>query len=140
LAAGWPLGRPRADWRGGLPAATIEVSPGSPAPSLVGQQPPCDLSLQAVDVTSSSSQHDTQTLDALTGGAFSAPTSGERSARLREWLATDPSVESMQEVFREMSTRDKGAAKALREKLDEANWQSPAITKSNCPVTKYKWS
>jgi len=70
-------------------------------------------------VTSSSSQHDTQTLDALTGGAFSAPTSGERSARLREWLATDPSVESMQEVFREMSTRDKGAAKALREKLDE---------------------
>jgi len=28
-------------------------------------------------------------------------------------------VESMQEVFREMSTRDKGAAKALREKLDE---------------------
>ena len=70
-------------------------------------------------MTSSSSQHDTQTLDALTGGAFSAPTSGERSARLREWLATDPSVESMQEVFREMSTRDKGAAKALREKLDE---------------------
>ncbi|NCW38966.1 MAG: DUF349 domain-containing protein, partial [Betaproteobacteria bacterium] len=119
LAAVWPLGRPRADWRGGPPAATIEVSPGSPAPSLVGQQPPCDLSLQAVDVTSSSSQHDTQTLDALTGGAFSAPTSGERSARLREWLATDPSVESMQEVFREMSTRDKGAAKALREKLDE---------------------
>ncbi|MFZ9575239.1 MAG: DUF349 domain-containing protein, partial [Limnohabitans sp.] len=70
-------------------------------------------------MTSSSSQHDTQTLDALTGGAFSAPTSGERSARLREWLATDPTVESMQEVFREMSTRDKGAAKALREKLDE---------------------
>ncbi|MFM2238719.1 MAG: hypothetical protein RJA69_93 [Pseudomonadota bacterium] len=77
------------------------------------------LPLQAVDVTSSSSQTDTQKLDALTGGAFSAPTSGERSARLREWLATDPPVDSMQEVFREMSTRDKGAAKALREKLDE---------------------
>jgi ATP-dependent RNA helicase SUPV3L1/SUV3 len=72
-------------------------------------------------VTSSSSplQNDTQTLDALTGGAFSAPTSGERAARLREWMATEPSVESMQEVFREMSARDKGAAKALREKLDE---------------------
>ncbi len=70
-------------------------------------------------MTSSSSQNDTQTLDTLTGGAFSAPTSGERAARLRVWLATDPSVESMQEVFREMSTRDKGAAKALREKLDE---------------------
>ena len=78
------------------------------------------ISLQAVDVTSSSSsQTDTPKLDALTGGAFSAPTSGERAARLREWLATEPSVESMQEVFREMSTRDKGAAKALREKLDE---------------------
>ena len=77
------------------------------------------ISLQAVDVTSSSSQNDPQKLDALTGGAFSAPTSGERAARLREWMATDPSVEVMQEVFREMSARDKGAAKALREKLDE---------------------
>ena len=77
------------------------------------------ISLQAVDVTSSSSQTDTQTLDTLTGGAFTAPTSGERAARLREWMATDPSVEVMQEVFREMSARDKGAAKALREKLDE---------------------
>ena len=86
-----------------------------------GQAPaPCVISLQAVDVTSSSSSHhDTQQLDALTGGAFSAPTSGERAARLREWLATDPPVDTMQEVFREMSTRDKGAAKALREKLDE---------------------
>ena len=89
--------------------------------TITGQVPaPCVISLQAVDVTSSSSsQNEPQKLDALTGGAFSAPTSGERAARLREWLATDPSVESMQEVFREMSTRDKGAAKALREKLDE---------------------
>ena len=70
-------------------------------------------------MTSSSLQPDTQKLDALTGGAFSAPTSGERAARLREWMATDPSVEVMQEVFREMSARDKGAAKALRERLDE---------------------
>jgi hypothetical protein len=76
------------------------------------------VSLQAVDVTSSSS-NDSQKFDALTGGAFSAPTSGERAARLREWLATDPSVDVMQDVFREMSTRDKGAAKALRERLDE---------------------
>ena len=33
---------------------------------------------------------DTQALDALTGGAFSAPTSGERAARVREWLAGRP--------------------------------------------------
>lgn len=58
-------------------------------------------------------------LDALTGGAFSAPTSGERAAKVREWLAGHPSTEQMQEVFKELSHRDKGAAKPLREKLDE---------------------
>ena len=63
--------------------------------------------------------NDTRSLDTLTGGAFSAPTSGERAARVREWLAANPSVEQMQEVFRELSGRDKGAAKLLREKLDE---------------------
>lgn len=68
---------------------------------------------------SNSSPNDTQKLDALTGGAFSAPTSGERAARVREWMATDPSIDAMQEVYRELSARDKGAAKALRERLDE---------------------
>lgn len=63
--------------------------------------------------------HDTPALDALTGGAFSAPTSGERTARVREWLASNPPVEQLQDVFRELSARDKGAAKPLREKLDE---------------------
>ncbi|HVZ46833.1 MAG TPA: DUF349 domain-containing protein [Ramlibacter sp.] len=62
---------------------------------------------------------ETQSLDALTGGAFSAPTSGERAARVREWMAANPSVEQMHEVFRELSARDKGAARPLREKLDE---------------------
>jgi ATP-dependent RNA helicase SUPV3L1/SUV3 len=62
---------------------------------------------------------DTQALDALTRGAFSASTSGDRAARLREWLQTDPSPEQMQEVYRELSGRDKGAAKLLRERLDE---------------------
>ncbi|WP_414709035.1 DUF349 domain-containing protein, partial [Ramlibacter sp.] len=68
---------------------------------------------------SSLKTHDTQALDALTGGAFSAPTSGERAARVREWLAREPSAEQMQEVFRELSARDKGAARLLRERLDE---------------------
>jgi ATP-dependent RNA helicase SUPV3L1/SUV3 len=63
--------------------------------------------------------HDTQALDTLTGGAFTAPTSGERAARVREWLAGNPSQEQMQEVFRELSGRDKGAARLLRERLDE---------------------
>jgi ATP-dependent RNA helicase SUPV3L1/SUV3 len=61
----------------------------------------------------------THPLDGLTGGAFSAPTSGERAAKVREWMASNPSHEQMQEVFKELSARDKGAAKPLREKLDE---------------------
>lgn len=58
-------------------------------------------------------------LDALTGGAFTAPTSGERAARVRDWLATEPSAELMQAVFKELSVKDKGAARPLRERLDE---------------------
>ena len=71
-------------------------------------------------MTSTSSKHqDLQSLDTLTGGAFTAPTSGERAQRIREWLAKNPSPEQMQEVFKELSGRDKGAARLLREKLDE---------------------
>ncbi|RYF06890.1 MAG: DUF349 domain-containing protein [Comamonadaceae bacterium] len=58
-------------------------------------------------------------LDALTGGAFSAATSGERGSRIREWLATQPEPEQLQDVFKELSARDKGAARAVRERLDE---------------------
>ncbi|MDP2408532.1 MAG: DUF349 domain-containing protein [Hydrogenophaga sp.] len=61
----------------------------------------------------------THPLDALTGGAFSAPTSGERASRIREWLASEPGLEQMTEVFKELSQRDRGAAKPLKEKLDE---------------------
>lgn len=58
-------------------------------------------------------------LDALTHGAFSAHTSGERMACIREWLASSPSADQLQQVFKELSVKDKGAAKLLREKLDE---------------------
>jgi len=69
--------------------------------------------------TPSSSALDLSSLDALTGGVLTAPSSGERAARLREWMATDPSADLLQQVFKELSNRDKGAAKPLREKLDE---------------------
>lgn len=62
---------------------------------------------------------ETHPLDALTGGAFSAATSSERASRIREWLATQPAPEQLQEVFKELSGRDKGAARAVRERLDE---------------------
>jgi ATP-dependent RNA helicase SUPV3L1/SUV3 len=60
-----------------------------------------------------------QQLDELTQGAFSAPTSGERAAKLRAWLGTEPSDADMAAVYKELSLRDKGAAKALKEKLDD---------------------
>ena len=69
--------------------------------------------------TPSSRALDIATLDSLTGGALTAPTSGERASRLRDWLATEPDVDLLQQVFKEMSSRDKGAAKPLREKLEE---------------------
>lgn len=76
-------------------------------------------------------------LDAMTDGLFSAATSGERSERLRAWLAGDPDEADMQAVYKELSAKDKGAAKALRERLDElrraraqdamvAQWQEKA--------------
>ena len=63
--------------------------------------------------------HDAHPLDQLTGGAFSAHTSSERTARIRDWLAGNPTADQMQAVFKELSGKDKGAAKLLREKLDE---------------------
>lgn len=77
----------------------------------------------AVNTPSQSKSANAHPLDALTGGVFSAPTASERAARVRDWLATDPSVEHMNEVFKDLSQRDRGAAKALKEKLDELKRQ-----------------
>ena len=74
-------------------------------------------------MTSNHSTADLAALDQLTGGAFSATHSGERSALLRTWLEGQPALEQLQEVYREMSARDKGAAKAIKERLDEQKRQ-----------------
>ncbi len=68
---------------------------------------------------SSNKPLDLAALDKLTGGAFTVSTSTDRTARLRDWLAGQPTLEQVQAAFDEMSHRDKGAAKVLREKLDE---------------------
>ena len=68
---------------------------------------------------SSNKSLDLAALDTLTGGAFTVSTSADRTARLRDWLAGQPTLEQVQAAFDEMSHRDKGAAKVLREKLDE---------------------
>ncbi|MHB8949306.1 MAG: DUF349 domain-containing protein [Rhodoferax sp.] len=76
--------------------------------------------VQAPDATPTPVKaHEPHPLDAMTGGAFSAHTSGDRTARIRDWLATVPSAENIQAVFKELSAKDKGAAKLLREKLEE---------------------
>ena len=70
-------------------------------------------------MTATTKNNDIRQLDELTAGAFSAPTSGERATRVRAWLALDPSAEQLQDVFRELGARDKGAARPVRERLDE---------------------
>ena len=62
---------------------------------------------------------DLSALDALTAGAFTATTSGERISLLQTWLHTEPSLNALQDVFKEMSHRDKGAAKVLRDRIEE---------------------
>jgi len=73
-----------------------------------------------VTLPTSEKNNDIAHLDGLTGGAFTAPTSGERAARVREWLVGNPHHEQLAVVFKELSIKDKGAAKLVREKLDEA--------------------
>ncbi len=94
--------------------------------SLRKDKPTSPASEPAVNTPTSPKSTGTQAahpLDALTGGVFSAPTSGERAARIRHWLSTDPSLEQMNEVFKDLSHRDRGAAKPLKERLDELKRQ-----------------
>ncbi|WP_396432884.1 DUF349 domain-containing protein [Limnohabitans sp.] len=70
-------------------------------------------------MNSSSKPFDIATLEPLVAGIFKAPNSAERSVRLREWLLSEPAESLMADVYRELSGRDKGVAKLLKEKLDE---------------------
>ncbi len=96
----------------------------SPFP-ISGENTGLQISIQpipepTVTSTSTAKNNDIAHLDSLTGGAFTAPTSGERAARVRDWLLTSPNAEQLADVFKELSIKDKGAAKLLREKIDEA--------------------
>jgi hypothetical protein len=73
-----------------------------------------------VPSTPANKTSDLAQLDKITAGAFSAATAGERASRVREWLLTNPGNDVLADVFRELSSRDKGAAKLLRERLDDA--------------------
>ena len=60
------------------------------------------LCFKASTVTTPSKTLDLSNPDPLTAGIFQATTSGDRSARLREWLQTGPSEASLHEVYREL--------------------------------------
>ena len=70
-------------------------------------------------LSSPAKNNDIAHLDQVTRGAFSAPTSGERAARVREWLLESPAADLLADVFKELSVKDKGAAKLVRERLDD---------------------
>ena len=70
-------------------------------------------------LSSPAKNNDIAHLDQVTRGAFSAPTSGERAARVREWLLENPAADLLADVFKELSVKDKGAAKLVRERLDD---------------------
>lgn len=72
-----------------------------------------------VTPTTPAKSSDIQQLDDITGGVFSAATAGERAARVREWLSREPAADQLQVVYKELSIKDKGAAKLLRERLDD---------------------
>lgn len=73
--------------------------------------------------TTAPTSNESVNLDQITSGVFSAQTSGDRSAKIRDWLSTDPSALHLQEVYKELSSRDKGAAKLVKERLDDLKRQ-----------------
>ncbi len=64
---------------------------------------------------------DSSSIDQLTGGAITASTSLARTQLIKAWLESSPqpSYEQMNEVFKLLSAKDKGAARQVRESMDE---------------------
>lgn len=64
---------------------------------------------------------DPSILDQLTGGALSAPTSLLRAELIKAWLATQPAptYEQLSEVLKLLINKDKGAARLVRERMEE---------------------
>ena len=64
---------------------------------------------------------DPTTLDQLTGGAITATTALARTQLIKSWLESSPAptYEQLNEVFKLLSAKDKGAARQVRESMDE---------------------
>ena len=76
-------------------------------------------------MTAQSDNHDHSVdpslVDHLTGGAITAPTAQARTELIKKWLETSPapSYNQLSDVFKVLSAKDKGAARLVRESMDE---------------------
>lgn len=58
-------------------------------------------------------------LDAITGGVFSANSSAKRLECVNLWLASNPEPAVLQQVYKALSASDKGAAKPIRQRMND---------------------
>ncbi|KKW67057.1 hypothetical protein AAV94_13320 [Lampropedia cohaerens] len=58
-------------------------------------------------------------LDEVTGGIFSADNSAQRQQRVASWLASNPEPALLQTVYKALSARDQGAAKPIRQRMND---------------------
>ncbi|MDO4724364.1 MAG: DUF349 domain-containing protein, partial [Comamonadaceae bacterium] len=58
-------------------------------------------------------------LDAATGGIFSAENSAQRQERVAQWLQSQPDSALLQQVYKALSARDQGAAKPIRQRMND---------------------
>ncbi|THT97834.1 DUF349 domain-containing protein [Lampropedia puyangensis] len=58
-------------------------------------------------------------LDAVTGGVFSATSSAQRLECVSQWLASNPEPALLQQVYKALSASDKGAAKPIRQRMND---------------------
>ena len=76
---------------------------------------------------------DSSSIDQLTGGAITASTSLARTQLIKAWLESSPqpSYEQMNEVFKLLSAKDKGAARQVRESMDEIKKAFPNLVNTH---------
>ncbi|PAT38655.1 DUF349 domain-containing protein [Vandammella animalimorsus] len=58
-------------------------------------------------------------LDTVTGGIFSAENSAQRQERVAQWLQSQPDAALLQQVYKALSARDQGAAKPIRQRMND---------------------
>lgn len=78
------------------------------------EPPPAPIAVPAVKTPAP--QHP---LDAVTGGIFSASNTAKRLECVNQWLASNPEPALLQQVYKALSASDKGAAKPIRQRMND---------------------